>query len=343
MTADPGVDPRARRGSGADGGPVTADPGVDPRALPGSYEAPGDFDDFWRTTLDEAAGHPLDLELTPVATPLRTVEVFDVSYRGFGGHPIRAWLRVPRHREGPLPAVVQYHGYASGRGHPLDDLLWPSAGYVHLLMDTRGQGGAYAGGVTPDPVGAGPAYPGFMTRGIAAPETYFYRRVFTDAVRAVQAVRSAGMVDPARVGVVGASQGGGIALAVAGLVPDLRAVHLQAPLLCDIPGAVRTATDGPYQEIAGYLATHRSETRRTLATLAYFDGIAFARRAAAPAWFSTGLLDGVCPPSTAFAAFDAYGGPKEIAVWEFNGHEAGGPADLEIALAAFSARLSPAA
>src|SRR3981189_1706391 len=105
------------------------------------YEAPADFDAFWRDTLDSAAGHALDR------------------------HPVKGWLRVPRHRQGPLPAVVQYHGYASGRGHPLDDLLWPSAGYAHLLMDTRRQGGAWAGGDTPDPVGAGPSYPGFMTRG----------------------------------------------------------------------------------------------------------------------------------------------------------------------------------
>jgi cephalosporin-C deacetylase-like acetyl esterase len=315
---------------------MTADlDGADLREYRSSYDAPADFDAFWRDTLASEAGHPLDLELTPVDAKLRTIDVFDVAFRGFGGHPVRAWLRVPRHRDGPLPAVVQFHGYASGRGHPLDDLLWPSAGYAHLLMDTRGQGGAWAGGATPDPVGAGPSYPGFMTRGIADKETYFYRRVFTDAVRAVQAVRSVDLVDPARVGVVGASQGGGIALAVAGLVPDLRAVHIQAPLLCDIRQAVRASTDGPYLEISGYLGTHRGAVADVFATLSYFDGIAFAQRATAPAWFSTGLLDQVCPPSTAFAAYNAYAGRKQIQAWEYNGHEAGGSRDLEIAVSAF--------
>ncbi|GAA1283504.1 acetylxylan esterase [Planotetraspora silvatica] len=307
-----------------------------------AYETPADFDAFWRDTLDSAAVHPLDLRLTPVGTRLLTVDVFDVTFNGFGGHPVRGWLRVPRHRSGPLPAVVQFHGYASGRGHPLDDLLWPSAGYAHLLMDTRGQGGAWAGGDTPDPVGSGASYPGFMTRGITAKETYFYRRVFTDAVRAVEAVRAVDLVDPALVSVVGASQGGGIALAAAGLVPDLRAVHLQAPLLCDIRRAIRSTTDGPYVEISGYLATHRGAVENVFETLAYFDGIAFAQRATAPAWFSTGLMDQVCPPSTAFAAYHAYAGRKEIRAWEFNGHEAGGSLDLEIALDAFHSALSAA-
>jgi cephalosporin-C deacetylase len=319
---------------------MTSDP-AELRAYRSSYEAPADFDAFWRGTLEAAAGHALDLTVTLVETKLRTIDVFDVSFRGFGGHPVKAWLRVPRERDGRLPAVVQFHGYGSGRGHPLEDLLWPSAGYAHLLMDTRGQGGAWAGGDTPDPVGAGPAYPGFMTRGIAGKETYFYRRVFTDAVRAVEAVRGIDLVDPARVGVVGASQGGGIALAVAGLVPDLCAVHLQAPLMCDIRQATRTAHDGPYLEISGYLGTRRGAVGNVFATLAYFDGIAFAQRATAPAWFSTGLLDQVCPPSTAFAAFHAYAGRKEIAVWEYNGHEAGGSLDLEIALDAFQEAFRP--
>ncbi|MFC4534125.1 acetylxylan esterase [Sphaerisporangium dianthi] len=320
---------------------TAAEAPADLREYRSAYQEPADFDAFWRETLDAADAHPLDLVLTPVATGLRTIEVFDAAFRGFGGHLVKGWLRVPRHRDGPLPAVVQFHGYASGRGHPLDDLLWPSAGYAHLLMDTRGQGGAYAGGGgTPDPVGAGPAYPGFMTRGIAGKETYYYRRVYTDAVRAVRAVRDAGLADPARVGVTGASQGGGIALAVAGLVPGLRALHVQAPLMCDIRHAVRTSNDGPYQEISGYLAAHRTSVADVFTTLAYFDGIAFARRATAPAWFSTGLLDQVCPPSTAFGAFHAYTGPKEIRAWEFNGHDAGGSLDLETALAAFHPALT---
>jgi cephalosporin-C deacetylase len=34
-------------------------------------------------------------------------------------------------------------------------------------------------------------------------------------------------------------------------------------------------------------------------------------------------MDAVCPPSTVFAAFHGYGGPKEIAVYEWDGHEGG--------------------
>ena len=43
--------------------------------------------------------------------------------------------------------------------------------YADLVMDTRGQGGSWSGGDTPDPGpdGAGPSHPGFMTRGALDP------------------------------------------------------------------------------------------------------------------------------------------------------------------------------
>ena len=90
-------------------------------------------------------------------------------------------------------------------------------------MDTRGQGSGWGGGRAPRTRWAArPSYPGFMTRGIDDPENYYYRRVFTDAVRAVEAARSHPLVDAvARSRSLGGSQGGGIALAVGGLVPDL--------------------------------------------------------------------------------------------------------------------------
>jgi cephalosporin-C deacetylase len=299
------------------------------------YQEPDDFDEFWQVTLAEAAGIPVDVKQTPVETDLRTIDVFDVTFAGSGGDPIRAWLRLPRGRRGPLPAVLQFHGYGSGRGHPLDDLLWASAGYAHLLMDVRGQGGGYAGGDTADPSGSGPSAPGFLTRGIESPQTYFYRRVFVDAVRAVQVLRQQESVDPRRVTAFGASQGGGIALAVAGLVPDLAGVFVQAPFLCDIRRATLVTDTEPYREISRYLAAHRTSVDRLFSTLGYFDAIGFARRATAPAWFSAALMDDVCPPSTVFGAYHAYAGPKRIAVWEYNGHEAGGSDDLATALAAF--------
>ncbi|MEV0113679.1 acetylxylan esterase [Streptomyces sp. NPDC050844] len=287
---------------------------------------PDDFDAFWEKTLSAAREHDLDARFDPVDVPLSTVDVFDVTYAGFGGHPVKGWLILPAGTSEPLPAVVQYIGYGGGRGLPHERLLWSAAGFAHFVMDTRGQGSGGSVGDTPDPVGSGPAYPGHMTRGIEDPHEYYYRRVFTDGVRAVEAARAHPLVDGSRVAAIGGSQGGGITLAVGGLVPDLAAIACDVPFLCDFPRSTTLTDRPPYREIALYMAARRGSEERVFQTLSYFDGVHFAARGRAPALFSAGLEDLTCPPSTVFAAHNAYAGAeRSMEVYAFNDHEGGGP------------------
>ena len=58
-------------------------------------------------------------------------------------------------------------------------------------------------------------------------------------------------------------------------------------------------------------------------TLSYLDGMNFATRANAPALFTVGLMDLVCPPSTVFGAYNHYAGQKDIVVFAYNGHDMG--------------------
>ncbi len=285
----------------------------------------GDFDGFWAETLSAARAFPLTVALTPYPSALKLVDFFDVTFPGYGGQPIKGWLVLPRQRAEPLPCVVEYIGYGGGRGLPIDWLFWANAGYAHFVMDTRGQGSEWRTGDTADPEmdGGNPQIAGFMTRGILDPKTYYYRRVFTDAVRAVEAARSHPAVDPARVAVTGGSQGGGISLAVAGLVPDLSAVLPDVPFLCHYRRATQLVESYPYHEISKFCQRHRGKIETVFETLSYFDGINFAARAHAPALFSVGLMDEICPPSTVYAAYNHYAGPKEIRVWEYNHHEGG--------------------
>jgi cephalosporin-C deacetylase len=221
--------------------------------------------------------------------------------------------------------VVQFQGYNGGRGLAHEDVFWATAGYAHLVVDTRGQGSGWAVGDTADPVGSASSQPGYATRGIERPDDYYYRRVFVDAVRAVEVLRSHPAVDPARVVVAGGSQGGAMALAAGVLATGVRAVLPDVPFLCDARRGTRIAPADPYAEIARYLMAHRDRTEQVFRTLSYFDGVLFARRATVPALFSVALMDQTCPPSTVFAAYNAYSGPKDIVVYDYNDHEGGGP------------------
>jgi cephalosporin-C deacetylase len=288
---------------------------------------PPDFDEFWSETLQAGRRHPLALEVQKVDAGLATLDVYDVTFAGYAGERIKAWLRVPAGTTAALPTVVQFHGYGRGRGEAIENLLWASAGYAHLELDTRGQAWSGSRGSTPDLTGSGPQVPGFLTRGIDSRESYYYRRLILDAVRLVDAAAELPVTDASRVMVTGVSQGGGLALAVAGLVPGLRAVAARVPFLCDFPRAIMITDSDPYKEIANYLSWYRGRAAAVLHTLSYFDGVNFIKRATAPVWLSAALMDPICPPSTVFGAYNAYPGPKEISVWPYNGHEGGGVDD----------------
>ncbi|RYE10873.1 MAG: acetylxylan esterase [Hyphomicrobiales bacterium] len=288
-----------------------------------SAVAPADFDAFWAETLAETRSHPLNATFTPVDVGLPVFDVFDVSFAGFGGHTVRGWYIKPAGRD-VTRCVVKFLGYGGGRDLPHQHLLWASSGRAVLVMDTRGQGSNWSAGDTPDPAGSDPAHPGSMTRGIMDPATYYYRRVFTDGVRAVEAARSRAEIDPARIAVAGGSQGGGISLAVAGLDPSVYAILADVPFLCDFPRAVGLTTRDPYGEIVRWLTVHRSKVDTAFRTLNYFDGVHFAARAKASALFSVAMMDDICPPSTVYGAYNAFAGNKTIESYRFNNHEGGG-------------------
>ncbi|WP_314147218.1 acetylxylan esterase [uncultured Leifsonia sp.] len=303
-------------------------------------EEPADFDAFWAATVAEARAAGGDAELRPAETPVTQLTIEDLTFPGFGGEPVRAWVSRPKDAAGPLPAVVQYQGYNGGRGLPGENVLWALAGYVHVFMDTRGQGSGWGtGGATPDPHGSGPATAGFMTRGIHDPAEHFYRRVFTDAVRAVDAARALPFVDAGRVAVTGGSQGGGIALA-AGALADVQAVLPDVAFLCAYRRGAEVAIGGPFLELATYLSVHRDQVDRVFRTLSYFDGVNFARRIHAPSLFSVALMDAVVPPSTTFAAYNHLAAEdRTIEVYPFNDHEGGAAVQWQKQAAWLASRL----
>ena len=292
---------------------------------------PEDLDAFWAETLAEARSAAARPVATPVETPFGNVTTYDVTFTGFAGQPVRGWLNVPAGADGPLPVVVEFIGYGGGRGLPHEWLLWASAGYAHFVMDTRGQGAGWRGGDTPDPGpdGAGPSHPGFMTRGILDPYSYYYRRLFTDAARAVESAADLTGVDASRLAVTGSSQGGALSLAAASLVPSLvKAVVSQVPFLCHIRRMVTLVDTDPFHELVRFFRVNPHRVAAAQRTLDYIDLLHLTPRATAPLLASAALMDATCPPSGIFAAVNAYGGPdKDIAVYEWDGHE-GGRADF---------------
>ncbi|MCW2166120.1 cephalosporin-C deacetylase [Microbacterium hydrothermale] len=290
-----------------------------------ALDAPDDLDAFWSDTLAEARAAAGPTVLAEVSSPVRALHVRDLTFTGFGGDEIKGWVVRP-HGDEELPAVVEFIGYGGGRGLPGEKSAWANAGYVHVIMDTRGQGSSWSVGDTPDPHGSAAAFPGVMTRGILDSRDYYYRRLYTDAARLIDEVSRLDGVDASRIAVTGGSQGGGLAIAAAALAGETVAALLpDVPFLADFPRAIVRTPLAPFTEITRFLSIHRDAEDAVLRTLSYVDGAILARRITVPALFSVALMDDIVLPSGVFASFHALqSSDAAIEVYRYNGHEGGG-------------------
>ena len=120
------------------------------------------------------------------------------------------------------------------------------------------------------------------------------------------------------------SQGGGIALTVAGLSDKI------ALCLADVPGNSwfeKRLLDrtGSMASVSEKIRKHPDQLETILNTLSYFDNINFAESIQCPVLVSTALHDGICPPETVFATYNKIKSKKEISVYPCGEHDGGGP------------------
>jgi cephalosporin-C deacetylase len=282
-----------------------------------STAEPDGLDAWWAGKIDEARAQAEPPKLTRYGPGIYDpLEVYDVEFSGGRGDRIRAWYIKPQ--GAARKTIVKFIGYGGGRGLPHEHVLQASMGYGLFVMDSRGQGGRWSPGATGDN-DPGPENSLVMTRGIESPETYYYTRMFADAVRAVDTALE--LSSSETVAVSGSSQGGALSLAAASLAADKVALcHADVPFLCDIQRAITFAPSAPYTEVPDFLNENITLADAALNTLRYIDCALLARRITARTLFSVGLMDEVCPPSTVYAAYNEITAPKDIEIYPYSGH-----------------------
>jgi cephalosporin-C deacetylase len=275
-----------------------------------------DFESFWETTLAQSGKQSLNAELIPFDLPTRGLECFAVRFDGFGGGRLAGWYLRPGER-GKYPGLCVYHGY-SGRGaRPLDLIPYAALGFCVLSLDCRGQNGqSQDSAVYPEG-----HHVGWMTAGIRDARTYYYRHVYADAVRGLEVLAHREEVDANRLAVMGASQGGGLALAVAALSRKPILALADIPFLCDFRRSITIAPAGPYPEISGFLKSFPDLYEQVLRTLSYFDCLNLAPWITCRTVISNGLWDDVCPPSSIYGVYNHITAEKRIEVYPFHKHE----------------------
>lgn len=290
----------------------------------GKAQSPQDFDDYWQKALAEMNALPLDYEVVPVNIPSRVANAYNLYFQGVKGARIHCQLILPKNYDSSTKhkGIVMFHGYHCDSGDFQDKFIWAAEGFVVLALDARGQGGLSQDTTQT----SGDVMKGLIIRGMEeGPDNLYYRSVYLDTAQAVKILMNYPGVDSKRIYAMGASQGGGLAIACAGLVPEIYRVQVSYPFLSDFRKAYELgAQTSAFEEIPYWFQfrdpLHKHE-EEIFNTLEYIDIQNLAKNIRAEVYWSIGLQDTVVPPITQFAAYNKIKSSKHLMILPEYGHE----------------------
>lgn len=246
---------------------------------------PRDFDAFWGAVRAELAAVPLDAKLVPDAAHTdKDAACFKASYVSLRRVVVHARYCRPA-REGRFPAALISPWYSQAEIPPPASLA--KRGIAALWYQARG--------FEVDQSSYPKANSWYILDGIESPETYVYREIVAHALRGLDFLAARPEVDIKRIGTMGASQGGGLSLLVAGLDARVAAASADFPFLTDWEDSF-SAPSSPYTTVGQYASGHPSERAAVLRTVSYFDTLDVAGRIDIPVLVEVGLKDRTCPP-----------------------------------------------
>ena len=288
---------------------------------------PEDFDAFWEERMAEADAVPLEWEVVQAheVPSFDTCEYLDLWFVGMGGARIYAKYVRPT-LPGPLPLVLQFHGYPGASRSFFEQSSFAGMGCALIAMDNPGQGGLS------EDVGGfkGTTVAGHLVAGVdGEPKDLYYVRLYQDVrilCRIVRAMGEQGLFDLSRIYVNGASQGGGMGIACCALNNDLIAkACILYPFLSDYRKVYELGADEIAYEGIRYYARwfDPGGTREDewFGKLAYVETNHFAHLVKCPVLFGTGLADTVCPPETQCAVYNDLSCEKQRLLYPGFGHE----------------------
>ncbi len=279
-------------------------------------EPPEGHEAFWERTTKEAIGHAFPSTRVETENPMTGMTTYDVEFEGFAGTPIRGTLMLPSFLEGPYPCLLTFPGYTGGKGMPETYARWVLMGVAVFAVDVRGQGGETGNTLDQD----SGMVRGWITQNITDPDRCYYKAITVDCLRAAQWMSEQPELDAGRLGVVGGSQGGGLALLVSALHERIGLTVADIPNMCNMDHGVFHST-GSLTEVAELARRNPELLAPALRTLSYFDLLHLGNRITQPLLMSVGLKDTVCLPEQIFPMFRAAASAdKSLEIYPFTGH-----------------------
>ncbi|MBY0482514.1 MAG: acetylxylan esterase [Chitinophagaceae bacterium] len=265
------------------------------------YHKPPDFDAFWAATLEELAAIDPEYKISESDEYSNSdFDVYRVDMMSYESIPIYGWLTIPKIK-GKYPLIVGYGAYLR--------TIYPEyyRNYACFMLNVRGV----------DPVvmeKINPEKKQFFVLGIESKETYVYRGIYMDCIRAMDFLVTYAKrfnFDMDRVAVYGGSQGGSLALVTAALLKKrINTVSADSPVYCDFYNTLEIIEKEKkpcfiLEDIRNLPIYHPAYTRENvLQTLSYFEVQNFMPSIECSVLIGTGLMDMIAPPTTIIAAFN---------------------------------------
>ena len=279
---------------------------------------PQDFRQFWQKALKEARKVPFEPEYRDI--PDATDEHFVtrlVRLRVGKDKWMQGYLTMPR-GAGPFPVVLCPPGAGSQKIYPSD--YFPKLGCIYMKIEIHDN----------DQLMADDAYnemrqkkcDGYMRRGMASRDTYYYKDVYVGCARALDFLCSLPEWDGKNAIVTGGSQGGALTIITAALNEKATVCAPFYPALCDLTGFLHHRAGGWPKFFSGFYKDGQTDIpqEQAVATLQYYDVVNFARQLTIPTFMSWGYSDDTCSPTSVWAAWNEIAAPKEKDITPSSGH-----------------------
>lgn len=273
-----------------------------------------DFEAFWRRAAERVAQHDSRPAMTLLADyPCRHLKIYDVTVHGLDGTPVKAWLYLPEEAspECQVPGVGFFHGGSGSRGkYPGEMIKYALTGCAVLQTEFRLQGG-----VTSSATPMRRCANSFSTYNLdcADPVDNYFYHAFTDQLLMVKFLFSRPEVNPEKVAVMGASQGGGTALILSALEPRIALCLAAVPSYCCWERRVFTRT-ACASAIADFIEKNPECAEQVFRVLSYFDAANFAPLIRCRTKMQIALRDSLAPADCAFTAYNRLTCRKELLV-----------------------------
>ena len=294
-----------------------------PESIESFTTVPQDFEQFWQKAVREARRVPLEPEYTdiPEATNdkyvTRRVRLHVGKDKWMQGY-LTTIVPHSGDEKKTYPVVLCPPGAGSQKIYPSD--YFPSQDCIYMKIEIHDNDQL----LSDDEYNAmrQAKCDGYVSRGMADKDTYYYKDVYVGCVRCLDFLCSLPEWDGRNAIVTGGSQGGALTIVTAALNEKATLCAPFYPALCDLTGFLHHRAGGWPKFFSGSYKDGQTDIADADAvrTLQYFDVVNFARMLRVPTFMSWGYNDETCSPTSVWAAWNAITAPKQCDITPSSGH-----------------------